>query len=170
MSLTIISNIHHIQWTSLRRALTCNVRNFNFSPPNTRQDEYSDQLWDQTVISKTRNQLFDDEVRRQRTLIPRVEKIEVDLYNVKPHENVTLLMNKNLSTPYECAQHLSELYLNRSVIAMVDEKNLWDMHRPLVDNCKLTFKHFKDENPGEVNKAFWRSCSFMLGMVSSRTI
>lgn len=37
------------------------------------------------------------------------------------------------------------------------------MHRPLEDNCTLKFIHFKDENPNDANKAYWRSCSLLLG-------
>ncbi|XP_074598079.1 mitochondrial ribosomal protein L39 [Brevipalpus obovatus] len=144
------------------------VRKLNCSPPEIKRDDTVEYLWDRTEANRNRNFLFDEEKKRQRTLTPRIEKIEVNLYNIKPHEDVTLLMNRNMSTPYHCAQHVSELLTKRSVVALTDEKDLWDMHRPLVDNCRLTFKHFKDENPSEVNKAFWRSCSFSLGMVIQR--
>lgn len=40
------------------------------------------------------------------------------------------------------------------------------MHRPIPDNCKLEFLHFHSPNPALVNKAFWRSCSFLLGSVA----
>ncbi len=54
--------------------------------------------------------------------------------------------------------------MDRSALALVDGK-LWDMHRPLVSDCNLQLLHFHDDDPFHVNRAFWRSCSFMLGAV-----
>ena len=48
-----------------------------------------------------RNELFEKEKARQRALITRIEKIKVDHYGVP--EECTLLMNKGLSTPFNCA-------------------------------------------------------------------
>ena len=52
-------------------------------------------------VRKKRNVLFDDEKNRQLAFVKRIEKIKVE-YKGLP-ENCTLLMNKNLSTPYNCA-------------------------------------------------------------------
>ena len=52
-------------------------------------------------VRKKRNAVFDEEKDRQLALVKRVEKIQVQ-YKGLP-ENCTLLMNKNLSTPYNCA-------------------------------------------------------------------
>lgn len=60
-----------------------------------------------------------------------------------------------------------EMLVRRSALALVDGEKLWDMHRPLEDNCELQLLHFQDENPAPVNKAFWRTCSLMLGAVVS---
>jgi len=81
-------------------------------------------------------------------------------------ENVTLMMNKGISTPYDCAKHLSDTHVQRSVVAEVNGQ-LWDMHRPFEEACKLRLLHMKmkEEDPFNVNKTFWRSCSFMLGAV-----
>ena len=60
-----------------------------------------------------RNQLFGQEKARQMALVTRVEKIEVQ--HVGPPENCTLLMNKDLSTPFNCAMRelfVSLLYVN----------------------------------------------------------
>lgn len=54
--------------------------------------------------------------------------------------------------------------MSRSALALVDGE-LWDLHRPLVSDCSLELLHFHDEDPFHVNRAFWRSCSFMLGAV-----
>ncbi|XP_023232768.1 39S ribosomal protein L39, mitochondrial-like [Centruroides sculpturatus] len=116
-------------------------------------------------VREKRNKIFEKEKARQRALITRVEKIEVNYVGVP--EECTLLMNKNISTPYDCTMHVSEMLRIRSIIPLVNNE-LWDMHRPLEDDCTLDFLHFKIEDPHEVNKAFWRSCSFMLGMIIER--
>ena len=43
------------------------------------------------------------------------------------------------------------------------------MHRPLKESCTLQLLNFKMIDPYVVNRAFWRSCSFMLGAVMQRT-
>lgn len=40
----------------------------------------------------------------------------------------------------------------------------WDMHRPLESSCRIRFRHFSEKDVKEVNKIYWRSCSFVLGM------
>lgn len=126
---------------------------------------YSSRKLTNTEVRQKRNELFGREQARQLAHITRVEKIEVE--HEGPPENCTLLMNKGLSTPFNVAMHIQELLMTRSVLALVNEKP-WDMHRPLVDNCRLRFLHFKDEDPELVNQAFWRSCSFILGYILDR--
>jgi len=112
------------------------------------------------------NKLFDDERKRQANLIPRIEKIEVIVKDARrPDSDVTLVMNKFKSTPQHCAQHVHELYSSTSACVELDNGQLWDMHRPLESDTTLRFRNFTDDNANEVNKIFWRSCSFILGMV-----
>merc|ERR1711994_1247560 len=66
-------------------------------------------------VTKRRNALFDKEKQRQLNLIPRIDKIEVR-YNGIP-EDVNLSMNKGISTPFNVAQHLSEMLVDRSALA-----------------------------------------------------
>lgn len=122
---------------------------------------YISSLTNEEVCEK-RNKIFNAEKERQKALITRIEKIEVNYLGVP--EKCTLLMNKNISTPFDCTMHISEMLRIRSVLPLVDNE-LWDMYRPLENDCTLDFLHFKIENPFDVNKAFWRSCSFMLGMI-----
>jgi len=111
-----------------------------------------------------KNQLFDQEKKRQSNLIPRVEKIEVNVSAIPCSTSpITLLMNRGLSTPYHCSLHIHEHY-SKMPFAEVDGW-LWDMDRPLDGNCHLRFRHLEEENPQLPNEAFWRSCSFLLGMV-----
>lgn len=124
---------------------------------------------DENELRKLRNQLFDQENKRQKDLIARIEKIEVQVneipLSISENNSLTLLMNKDISTPFDCAQHIHQLFVKRSVLAQVDGTFYWDMHRPLERDCQIRFRHFKESENIAVNKAFWRSCSFLLGMV-----
>lgn len=136
----------------------CKILNISISRYSTRQISSN-------IIEK-QNELFNNELRRQQNAVGRIEKINV-VYKGLP-ENAELIMNKNLSTPYNCAQHMSEMLCNRSVLALVDGVKLWDMHRPLESDCELELLHFYDTDPYHSNRTFWRSCSIMLGSVLSR--
>jgi len=57
-----------------------------------------------TEIVAYQNNLFDSEQKRQREAVGRIEKITVKCIGVP--ENVTLSMNKGISTPFHCAQRL----------------------------------------------------------------
>jgi len=111
-------------------------------------------------VRQKRTEMFEDEKKRQLNLIPRLEKIEVQYQGVP--EDATLILNKNISTPYNVAQHLTEMICARSALALVNGQ-VWDMHRPLEEDCTVELLHFHSEEPFHVNRAFWRSCSFLLG-------
>ncbi|XP_015596238.1 39S ribosomal protein L39, mitochondrial [Cephus cinctus] len=111
---------------------------------------------------KKRNQLYDEELKRQRAAVGRIEKIDVKYHG--PTEEVILAMNKNLSTPHDCAKHISEGLTKVAALALVNEKP-WDMHRPLTGPCDLTFTTLKAPNIS-TNRAFWRTCSLILGAVA----
>lgn len=51
---------------------------------------------------KEQNELFNAEQKRQKESIGRIEKIQVTYEG--PPENKVLMMNKNISTPYDCAK------------------------------------------------------------------
>ncbi|XP_068126679.1 large ribosomal subunit protein mL39 isoform X2 [Hyperolius riggenbachi] len=114
-------------------------------------------------ISQRRSELYEKEKERQLSLYPRVEKIEVTCVG-KANPGTVFVMNKGISTPYNCAMHLNEWYCERSVLALVDGEP-WDIYRPLTKSCNIQFLTFKDEDPEEVNKAYWRSCAAILGHV-----
>lgn len=115
-----------------------------------------------SYVCEKRSKMFEAEKQHQRSLIPRIEKMEVK-FKGQPND-CTLIMNKNLSTPYHCAMHIQELLMTRSALALVDGQP-WDMHRPLTHSCELQFMHFQDVDPTLANEAFWRTCSFILGYV-----
>lgn len=126
---------------------------------------YSSATVTNDAVRQKRNELFGQEKARQLALISRVEKIEVR--HVGPPEDCVLSMNKGLSTPFNCAMHIQELLMTRSVLALVNGQP-WDMHKPLTEDCELRFLHFKDEDPSLSNQAFWKSCSFLLGYIFER--
>ena len=45
---------------------------------------------------------------------------------------------------------ISELLVKRSVLALVNDK-VWDMNKPLEQDCTVKFLHFKDVNPFHPN-------------------
>ena len=111
-------------------------------------------------MNMKRSNMFVEEQKRQKDLIPRVEKIQVQ-YEGAP-DNMKLLLNKSISTPLDVALHISEDLVERSALAMVNGE-LWDMGRPLEDDCTIELMHFYIDEPYNLNRAFWRSCSFLLG-------
>ncbi|KAL2746356.1 hypothetical protein V1477_004726 [Vespula maculifrons] len=116
-----------------------------------------------TEAKKRRNDLFDEQKKIQRAAIGRIEKIEVKYQS--PIEEVVLVMNKDISTPHDCAKHISEGITNVSALALVDG-NPWDMHKPLTSNCNLELLSMLTPKISTVNYAFWRTCSFILGAIA----
>eukprot|EP00088_Acartia_fossae_P028070 TRINITY_DN28846_c0_g1_i1.p1 TRINITY_DN28846_c0_g1~~TRINITY_DN28846_c0_g1_i1.p1 ORF type:complete len:349 (-),score=79.70 TRINITY_DN28846_c0_g1_i1:117-1163(-) len=146
-----------LQKTYIRQGLAESMRN-RFVHQVSRQLTANSHHDNQSVREK-RSKMFDDEKERQLNLIPRIEKIEVQ-YEGQP-ENVLLYLNKDMSTPFNMCQHIGEMLMERSALALVNGQ-LWDMHRPLEEDCTVKLLHFHDQDPFHVNRAFWRSCSFML--------
>lgn len=163
------------------------------------------------------NELFQKEKDRQRAMVARINKIRVVVDSV-PGKDTELMMNQNISTPFDCARHIHDLVTHQSVVAQLSpldneplesqiyrtyvnaiernsdeaqQENLttdpedtttralpepqssppqqprpiyWDMHRPLESSCRIRFRHFNEADVGEINKIYWRSCSFVLGM------
>lgn len=68
-----------------------------------------------------------------------------------------------------CDLDISLGLCQNAALALIDEKTLWDMHRPLPGNCSVQFLTFNDKNPYNLNKAFWRTGSFLLGAVISKS-
>ena len=115
-------------------------------------------------VTKRRNEIFDEEKKRQRSNVGRIEKIEVKY--LSPQTEATLVMNKNLSTPHDCTKHISESVASVAALAMVDGKP-WDMNKPLVNDCELKILSMNTPESFAVNNAFWRTCSLILGCVAN---
>lgn len=139
-------------------------------------------------IQERRSDLFTLEQRRQRDRVGRMEKIEIRFQGLP--NDTTLIMNKGLSTPFNCAQRkqfvcvysilisinstfssdLSERHCNASAIALINGNIPWDMHRPLEESSTLQLLNFHVADPHIVNRAFWRSCSFLLGAALQQSV
>ncbi|XP_077284516.1 mitochondrial ribosomal protein L39 [Arctopsyche grandis] len=113
-----------------------------------------------------RNHLFSLEKKRQQESVGRIEKIEVRYLGTP--KDVTMFMNKDISTPFDCARHLSLNLVQRSALALIDGSIVWDMQRPLTHSCSLELLNFMINDPTKVNTAFWRTCSFALGATAAK--
>lgn len=111
---------------------------------------------------KRRSQLFDEEKRRQRSELGRIQKIEVKYKSAE--DEIVMAMNRNISTPYDCARHISESVAKMSAVALVDN-HVWDMHKPFTGDCELQLVTMQSPRIPTVNYAFWRTCSLILGAV-----
>ncbi|XP_045505616.1 39S ribosomal protein L39, mitochondrial [Colias croceus] len=113
-----------------------------------------------------RHHLFELEKKRQVENVGRIEKIEVNYKGIP--KDCTLVMNKDMSTPYDCARHLSQWHAESSALALLDGMVYWDMHKPLTESCTLELQNFTVAEPQQVNKAFWRTCSMVLGVCAMK--
>lgn len=63
---------------------------------------------------------------------------------------------------------IGDIAMNRTAVALVNGDTLWHMHKPLTESCNVQLLHYNVAQPAMVNKAFWRTCSFLLGAVISK--
>nr|XP_019954855.1 PREDICTED: threonine--tRNA ligase, cytoplasmic [Paralichthys olivaceus] len=68
------------------------------------------------------------------------------------------------TTPYQVACGISQGLADNTVIAKVD-KNVWDLDRPLEDDCNLQLLKFDDE---EAQAVYWHSSAHILGEAMER--
>lgn len=68
------------------------------------------------------------------------------------------------TTPYQVACGISQGLADNTVIAKVD-KNVWDLDRPLEDDCSLQLLKFDDE---EAQAVYWHSSAHILGEAMER--
>ncbi|KAF2155239.1 threonyl-tRNA synthetase-like protein [Myriangium duriaei CBS 260.36] len=69
------------------------------------------------------------------------------------------------TTPGEIARNISKSLYERTVVARLDDEELWDLERPLEKSCKLELLDF--EHP-EGKKVFWHSSAHILGEACER--
>ncbi|KAJ1350503.1 hypothetical protein KIN20_006300 [Parelaphostrongylus tenuis] len=112
------------------------------------------------------SELFDDIRSRLKQDGRTVEKIVVT-FRHKNGTKTNYLMNKNVSTAYDCARHLNMMVARRAVLSLVsypdEDAVLQSMNEPLRDRCNFELIDFQTEGYAEaVNQAYWRSCSIVL--------
>lgn len=90
-------------------SITCSFLLFSLSKQSIHYSQVTCFNWTALASSATaspavvkRSALFSSEKKRQRQSVGRIEKIEVDL--VSDFGNELLIMNKELSTPHDCAK------------------------------------------------------------------
>ncbi|KAK6055163.1 hypothetical protein COOONC_07331 [Cooperia oncophora] len=112
------------------------------------------------------SELFDDVQNRVRQHGRTIEKILIT-FQCKDGTTKEFLMNKNLSTPYDCTKHVNMLLAKRSVLAIVTYPNkgteIESMNEPFRDECQFELADFQTEQYAQVvNQTYWRSCSILL--------
>uniref|UniRef100_F6SNK4 Large ribosomal subunit protein mL39 n=1 Tax=Ciona intestinalis TaxID=7719 RepID=F6SNK4_CIOIN len=120
-----------------------------------------------------RRTLLFDEAKKQQLAdrVPRIEKIEVKYKGRVLTDDAIMFMNKNLSTPYHCAMQIHKLnWYQRLACLCCIYNSKWDIHSPLPFDCELELLKFTMNNSlqwqhEQVNKAYWRTCSVILGAV-----
>lgn len=118
-------------------------------------------------LQSTASLVFTEEQQRQKENVGRIEKIEIRYLGTP--KDTTLIMNRGISTPHDCARHIGEKYFRYSALALLDSNTPWDMRRPLDNSCTLQLLNFTSADPHIANKAFWRTCSFLLGAVLQKS-
>uniref|UniRef100_A0AC35U2Y4 TGS domain-containing protein n=1 Tax=Rhabditophanes sp. KR3021 TaxID=114890 RepID=A0AC35U2Y4_9BILA len=86
----------------------------------------------------------------------------------------TLLMNKGISTPLDCAKHISRHLVDNSALAVLSSTGrdvaTSSMHEVLTQECNLKFLPFNNKQYAEeINAAFWRSCTLLLSAVVEKS-
>ncbi|KAK6755631.1 hypothetical protein RB195_014170 [Necator americanus] len=115
--------------------------------------------------------LFDDVRSRVSQNGRTMKKILVTVVN-RDGSKKECLMNKNISTAFDCAKHFNMLWAKRTVLALTSYSEhvvqLECMNEPLRDKCSIELLDFQNEDYAEqISKAYWRSCSILLAAVLS---
>lgn len=114
--------------------------------------------------------LFDTEWKRQ--LETNSFNLEKAIVTVIGHagEQRQLLMNNRTSTFYDCLKHISRHKAESSALLFTEsgsDANFLPVHSRVNGNSTVHFLNFSDyDHADEVNKAYWRSCAFLLGAIA----
>ncbi|CEF70204.1 39S ribosomal protein L39, mitochondrial [Strongyloides ratti] len=146
---------------------------FKISLANLRNQSSSRTITNETLskrlnLYKTIKNTLEAEKKKDITKI----LVNVTLPDAEP---VKVLMNKDLSTPYDCAKHVNRQFAINSALCLLstssDNSNVVSMHTPLTeDKCTLTFLPFSSQQYAtEINHAFWRSATLILSAVIEKS-
>ncbi|KAL8959887.1 MAG: hypothetical protein Q9193_003320 [Seirophora villosa] len=114
-----------------------------------------------------RNQLFDGLKRRHDAEVLDKEhpviNVVLDLGSDKdgvPIPAMPVAAKAWESTPGSFLKHVDKDISSDVVVAKVDGKDLWDLHRPLESDCRISYIPFTSP---EGRNVFWHSCAHVLG-------
>lgn len=87
---------------------------------NERQKSNESLQFGRHEIVKEQNEIFSSlRSKIMSAKVPRIEKIEVQYKGRNIADDAVMLMNKMLSTPYQCAMHISKNFADNTVLALV---------------------------------------------------
>ncbi|TKR87482.1 hypothetical protein L596_011873 [Steinernema carpocapsae] len=120
-----------------------------------------------SASARRRLQLFQEEKARQEAeRCGTLEKIIVStfVHDGEEDRKVDLLMNKNLSTGYDCARQISRHSVQNAALCLRNGTEIIGLQEILTEECEIDFLDFiKPRYENDVNKAYWRACSLILG-------
>uniref|UniRef100_F1LAB9 39S ribosomal protein L39 n=1 Tax=Ascaris suum TaxID=6253 RepID=F1LAB9_ASCSU len=98
-----------------------------------------------------------------------IEKVIITVQKEDGEER-HLLMNNRLSTFYDCAKHISRLKAQNTAVAHViaeSSEYFASPHTTIDGKARVELLEFNNAKFADnVNKAYWRSCAFLLGAVA----
>ena len=130
---------------------------------------------------------------RLSSLATKYEKIAIHVPSFGYQDSYNMLMNQNISTPLDVASHIGNNSVKNAALAVIiaDHKvksydpvyqneselelEFIDIRQELTQNCKLQILNHKihpdapKEYFDEVNKAYWRTCSFFMSFLIKRS-
>ena len=114
-----------------------------------------------------RNELFDKLKREHHAEILQKEKLEINIVldlgpdkQGKPRAAKSVVAKAWESTPGSFLKHVEKDISSDVVIAKIDEKELWDLDRPLEYGCRISYVPFSSP---EGRHVFWHSSAHVLG-------
>ena len=114
-----------------------------------------------------RNELFDKLKRQRHAEILQKEKSEINIVLDlgldklgKPRAAMSVAAKAWESTPGSFLKHVEKDVSSDVVVAKVDEKELWDLDRPLEYDCRVSYVPFSSP---EGRHVFWHSSAHVLG-------
>ena len=114
-----------------------------------------------------RNELFDKLKRQRHAEILQKEKSEINVVldlgldkEGKPRAAMSVAAKAWESTPGSFLKHVEKDISSDVVIAKIDEKELWDLDRPLEYECRVSYVPFSSP---EGRHVFWHSSAHVLG-------
>ncbi|PAV68999.1 hypothetical protein WR25_13909 [Diploscapter pachys] len=107
-----------------------------------------------------------------------IEKMVVRTQQLNSEKDVTMIMNRNQSTSYNCSLHLNSHLHERSAFAFIRDINdrdeliedskalVYGMNTPLTKKCHVQFVEIANlEHVELVNEIIWRSMTFFLSAI-----